>query len=179
MQLEEKTNTISVPKEAGVPGLIETVRTILRLSRVMNVEINHRGVVTYRRFVPVGEPGGAPVIDFAGLSPNGVIRNSVVKELPYERPGCHAPDLIFSMFDAVRDDGYFPICFVTGADTTLWRWYAHSAGLEAPERDVFYGYPLFFDRMIPDDVLILCAGYDRNATIGDTLASFKLALVIP
>ena len=178
MQYVEEKKTVVVPKNVGPDGFVLALKNIIKIPRVQRVEILANGTVEYTYFKREGAPGASLSIDFETLAPSAVVRNTQMRELELVEQDT-APVVVCRMFRAVRVEGLVPISFVTGADSAFWKWHdkAGMSGLDdAP--DSAYGLPLLQDRYIPDDVLVLCAGYDRNSALVDTVMSFKTVMLV-
>lgn len=174
---KEVTNTIRVPANTGLAGFLHTLKEILKQPRVSTINIDARGSVTYKRHVLVteDEPEQNYGVNFDTLQPAHVIRNSHTQEfLPPS--GLPASTVIGMMFERAAREQYNPLAFVTGADTSLWRWYRYTTGHELEAGDTLFGLPLLKDRHIPDTALVLCAGYGRDAEFIDTRTSYKFEM---
>jgi len=177
MQYEEVTRTLEVPKNVGPGGFILALKQIIQLPRVQRVEIMASGKVSYTYYKQEGAPDRPLSVDFETIAPSAIVRNTEMIELPLVEEDT-APAVVCKMFRAVRVAGLVPIAFVTGADTAFWGWHSR-AGIVAPDgaKDDAYGLPLVQDRHIPDEVLVLCAGYARSSALVDTVRSFKVVML--
>lgn len=172
----EYKETIEVPKGTGRAGFILAIEQVLKLSRVQDIHIDARGKVSYTRFVAEGEEVAPLRVDFESVSPYAVIRNSEVVETSYP-DDVNAAVAVSLLFQEVSVDQLFPIAFVGGMKTDIWRWMFNSTGVTPPKiRDELFGLPLYQDRMIEDYMLVLCAGYSRNAAMLDTQKSYKIVI---
>jgi hypothetical protein len=176
MQLELVTKTIEVPKNTGPDGFMVAVKSIIRIPRVKSIEINAKGVITYSYYKIEGSPDAPMSVEFETVTAAAVIRNTDTIEIQYPQDE-PAPLIICRMFRAVRVAGLVPIQFVSGVGTSIWEWHA-SSGMDISDvRDELYGLPLVLDPHIPDEALVLCAGYDKNSTMIDAVRSFKAAML--
>jgi len=176
---KEVTATIQVPANTGREGFLHTLGEILKKPRVQHIEIDARGQVKYRRYVLDGEDDGNKAnnfgVDFDFLQPYHVVRNASLKE--FMPPGdLSAAIVVGLMFDRVGKDQMTPLAFVTGQSDALWEWYRFTTGHEIEERSTFFGLRLLTDRHIPDEVLLLCAGYGKDAAFNDTQVSYKVEI---
>lgn len=176
---KEVTGTISVPRNTGIEGFLETIRQLLRRPRVQEIRIDARGQVSFRRWAIEGEDfeanGNNFGVDLSHLKPYHIVRNAQAKEfMPDER--LSAAVVVGMMFDKAAQENLSPLAFVTGAGTTLWEWYRFTTGYKQEPSDTFFGLPLLRDRQIPDTVLLLCAGHGRNASFIDTQVSYKVEM---
>ena len=171
----EVSKTINVPPNTGIDGFLRTLRQILRKPRVQDVHINSRGSVRYVRYVREDEPEDTAGIDFDDLQPYHIVRNAELQEFmpPSELP---AAVVIGMMFDRVAQDRMHPIAFATGAASGLWDWYQYTTGHIVEARRQLFGLPVLADRQIPDSVLLLCAGFGRDASFVDTQISYKVEM---
>lgn len=174
MEYLERTDSVTVPKNAGVPGLLKFLGALLHeIPRVKEVVIKHTGQVEYTWYVPKDGSGTKTLeVQFESLKPYAIIRNASIQEVAAPDPVRAVP----ALFNACQNDRLYPICLVTGADTHLWRWAAAVYGTPDVQAETFFGYPVIQDREVPDDVLILCASYARTQHITDTYRSYKVTL---
>lgn len=184
MDYQEHTQTIRVPSNSGVDGFLRTLRDILKLSGVLDINIDARGKVTYRRAVPKTEDGTSQFnigVDFSGVQPHGVVRNAHVEEVTmYD--GVSASVVVGALCDMARTVRLHPTAFVSGANSTFWEWHKASTGLLLRNRDHLYGLPFLSDRLIPDTALLLCAGFGRDSAFKDTRNVYKVempSMVVP
>jgi hypothetical protein len=160
----ERTHAITVPKNTGVDGFLRTLRGILGLPRVRNISIDATGAVRYTRYVREDEPDSPIQVDYTGLEPWAIIRNQELEELPLP-PSTPAPSVIAFMFNRLTQDSLAPIAFATGARSEFWRWHERTSGVRLARAGMAYGLPIYTDRQIPDDSLILCAAYIKGSLI--------------
>jgi hypothetical protein len=161
---EEKTSSISVPKNTGVEGFLKTIRGILTLPRVRGIAIDVSGKVSYTRYVREGEPDTPVPVDYTGLDPWSIIRNGELEEMPYEL-GTPSTSVIAAMFNRITREGLIPVAFASGADSHFWRWHEKTSGLSLVKKTSAYGLPIYTDRQMPDYSLVLCASYVRGNLI--------------
>lgn len=174
--LKEVTNTVEVPASTGVEGFLHAVREIIKQPLVQKVVIDAKGRVSYTRLVQEGEEEVKNYgVDFGPLEPYAVIRNADTQELSYP-PNLGACDIITAMLDAVSTHGYTPICFATGINTMLWNWSHFSSGIELQSREFLSGFPIFYDRQLPDTALVLCAGVGQTRALIDTRLAVKVEM---
>lgn len=175
----EVTGTIEVPANTGIDGFVRTITELLKRPRLQEINIDARGKVSFRRFAKNGEEHGDQNnnfgVDLKDLMPSHIIRNAEVREcvLPQELP---APVIIGIMFDQAAKDRLIPLAFATGRMTTLWDWYQFTTGYRFERQDRLFGLQLLEDRQLPDTVLLLCAGYGRDAKFIDTQVSYKVEM---
>lgn len=177
MQYAEVTRSIEVPRNVGPDGFVLALKSIIRLPRVQRIEILANGTVSYTYFKLEDAPDEPLGVDFESIAPAAVVRNVDMHELELveEDP---APVVVCKMFRAARITGLVPISFVTGADSSFWAWHK-KVGVDLTDaKDTAYGLPLLLDRHVPDEVLVLCVGYDRNSALVDTVMTIK-AVMLP
>jgi hypothetical protein len=175
MDYVERTDTVEVPKNTGLPGLFKMLGALLgEIPRVKEIVIKSSGQVRYTWYSPMGAPEKALQVQFEDLMPYAVIRNTPLEEVtprfPYMR--------LSSLFLACDKDHLYPICFVTGVETRLWKWMISAFGLEYDQTEAIYGYPLLLDKSCPDDALILCASFARTNQLADTYKCYKVLLEV-
>lgn len=173
MNLELKEASVKVPKNTGIEGFMYTLRSILKLSRVQSVNMDDKGTVTYKRYVPEGEEP-AIGIDFADLQPWHLIRNAEVEELHIHSRNAAA--VLVSLLDTAVTESLYPIAFVVGANSVLWDWYLQTTGTALRTRSVLCALPIYFDKAIPNTALTLCAAYEVDAALIDTKKTFKVEM---
>lgn len=172
---KEVTDTIEVPKNTGIDGFMHTVRTLLYKPRVQEIRIDARGTITCRRYAKQNDNQRNAGVDFEGLQPGSIVRNTVIEELP-TYANVSAASVIGSLFDIVASEQLKPLAFMLGANSTLWAWYRHTSGVELRAKDTLHGLPVYADRYIPDTALIIVAGYGRDAALIDARKSYKIEM---
>lgn len=171
-QYKEITHTVNVPLNTGIPGFLRAIESILRLPRVMQLTIDATGRVDFtRQELPEEEPTIG--VDFTGLVPSHIIRGAEALEL--DVVSNLAPVAISHMFVKVTEDGLNPIAFATGANSWLWKWHKVTSNIELNRAEA-YGLPVLRDHNLPDETLVLCAGYSRAATLVDTKRVYKITI---
>jgi hypothetical protein len=171
---QEVKKSVGVPKGTGIRGFLAAIEEILKLPRLQNIEVNAKGVVTYRHFVREGEAEKPLDIDFDSLTPYAAIRNNELTELtdlpenPAEALGC--------MLDHAAADHMHPVAFVGGANTSFWSWYKRSTGQAFTSRETLFGLPFLTDRHIDDAALVLCSAFGQTTALIDTVRSYKLSI---
>ena len=180
-QLKPLEETIEVPKETGVAGLLRVLEGIVNLKRVVEVRVQATRPpvrVTYKRYVIEGEPDKPLAIDLESLSPYAVLRNGEIQE--FEGVVGPAAVVIAHLFREVSLVGLWPTAFVGGRASRFWDWHKETMGmLPSQTREDAYGLPFMTDRQVADDTLLLAASYDRAATIIDTQRAYKFLLPAP
>jgi len=178
MEYEEVKDTIQVPANTGIEGFLHTIREILRRSGVQSINIDARGMVSYRRFIPKTKDGADLRnigVSFEELQPSGIVRNANVEEVQlYDN--VNASVVVGALCDMARTIRLNPTAFVSGADTVFWEWHRATTGVSLRSRDHLYGLPFLTDRLIPDTALLLCAGYGRDASFADTRQVYKVEM---
>lgn len=180
-QLKPITETIEVPKETGVAGLLRLFEEVVRLKRVVEVHVlAHRSPVkvTYKRFAAEDEPDKPLAIDLESLSPYSVLRNGEIKE--FDGGTGPAAVVIAHLFREVSLMGLWPTALVGGRASRFWDWHKETMGMVPSQtREDAYGLPFLTDRQIEDNTLLLAASYDRTSTIIDAQRAYKLLLPPP
>lgn len=173
-ELREVTQSVDVPASTGVDGFLQAIREIIRQPRVQRVVLEASGRVTFIRLVNEGEEPNLNVA-FSHLEPYAIIRNADMRELSYP-PAMGAADVLASMFDAVNQNGFTPICFATGVNTLLYNWFYFTSNVELQTVDKLFGYPVYFDKQLPDASLVLCAGVGQTSALIDTRLSVTVTM---
>jgi hypothetical protein len=171
MDYVERSGHVVVPKNAGIKGLLKTVEAILsEIPSIQTITIGADGRVWYSWFAPEGAADKTGLeVDFTDVLPYAVIRNTRVVEVASKEPG--AQFLLLEMFTKASLEQRFPICFVAGTDSCLWRWLGMQPGVS------LFGCFIYYDAEVPDDVLILCTSYARTTSITDTDCAFKITML--
>ena len=172
---EEVTDVVEVPKNTGIDGFLQVIRTYLRVPRVQDINIDARGRVTVRRWAKPNDSERNVGVDFEALSPSGVARNAHVEEVSmYD--GANAAVVLGGLLDRCANDQLKPLAFLTGANPALWDWYKTTTGVRLRNRSALHGLPLYTDRELPDTALLLAAGYGRDAALIDARTVYKLEM---
>ena len=173
MDYEERTDEAEVPKNTGLPGLFKLLGGLLNeIPRVKEVVIKSNGKVRYTWYAPHDAPEKVLQMQFDSLKPYAVIRNTNLLEVTPRMPYM----ILSSLFMACDRDRLHPICFVSGAETKLWKLLVAHFGIEYENAESVYGYPLLLDKDVPDDALILCASFARTNQLADTYRCYKVLL---
>lgn len=173
-EYREVTESVQIPHLAGVEGFLAAIRRVLHLSRVSHVEIDIAGKVSYTRFVREEEPSHSIEINFDSVMPSAVVRNAEVQEIDLLDVQSASAALSL-MFYAAGQDHLCPVGFVTGAATVLPRWHLDTVGVRLGQ-DTVYGLPLYRDRFLPDEVLLLVCAYSRQGGLVDVKKSYKILM---
>lgn len=175
MEYREVSNSIDVPRNTGVEGFIQTVRTILRRSRVQEIRITADGKVNYRRLVH-GEQEETPLdVDLETLTPMAVARRAEVRELTLP-PSLSAAISISKMFDRFAIDQIYPIIWGVSPATVFWKWFEATSKSALHARSHAFGLPVIADRHIPDTALLLFGAINSGASLIDTTNVLKLEM---
>lgn len=172
---KEFSETVRVPKGAGIDGFLVAMKAILRRPRVQSIQVDNRGVI---KFTYIGREDERalplPDLEFETMMPMHIIRSNDVAEVTEESEASHA---VASLFRAASQEMLYPVAFAVGANSSFWKWHAVSTGVSLDaSRGEAYGYPVLYDDQIPDSVLILCAAYTRGGSMLDTRKSFKITI---
>ncbi len=164
---------MEVPREVGLEGFIRALREILKLPRVQHIHIDVRGKIEYAFFMQRGEEKRVVTMNFSTLMPMALVRNAEVAEVPgqHRTPG----NAVSSMFNAAQVAHLIPIGFVVGANSHLWDWLTHHS-MQAPSQSSFFGLPVHTDRSCPDEALILCTAFRRDAELVEMKKAFKITI---
>jgi hypothetical protein len=176
-KLREVTKSVDVPGSTGVDGFLHAIREIIKKPRVQRVVLEANGRVTYIRLVEEDDEEEELNlgVNFSHLEPYNVIRNVETRELSYP-PALGAADVLTSMFDAVSQNGFTPICFATGVNTIAYNWFYFTSGIELQNQDQLFGYPIYSDKQLPDTALVLCAGLGQTRALIDTRIAVKVEM---
>jgi len=170
----EIRRTVDVPSGTGIDGVLKTIDTILQQSRVQEVVIR-RGKVEYKRFVKKDEPEEELKIDLSTLMPWAIIRGTELQEI--QPLNANAAVVISQLFSAAGKDGYNAIALACHPQSHLWEWHGKTTSVLLSKSEA-YGLPIFMDADIPEEGLILCAAFSREARLLDTQKSYKVAIPV-
>lgn len=177
-EYQEVTDKLDVPKHAGVEGFLLAIRGILKMPRVTNISIDSRGQISYTRFARREEPRKNIQIDFDSVSPGAVIRNGQVFEIDIEPIEDNAAICVAAMFHRAATDHMFPVGWVIGGASRLPTWHARTTGVKLPG-ETAYGLPIFRDRFIPDETLLLACAYGPGGALIDARTAYKITMPAP
>lgn len=169
----EETKEIEVPPASGIPGFLRVVSDILGRSRVQEIVIS-KGKIAYRRFRKEDEPEVPLAVDLDTLMPSFVIRAGQVEELALLTDD-NAAVAVSMLFAKAHMDGLNPIALVGGRNSQFFSWHTKTTDVVLA-RDECYGLPFLADHNIPDETVLLCAGYGRRASLPDTVRSYKISI---
>jgi len=174
---QKVSKTIAVPKNVGADGFLHALKNILRVPRVQKVVIDAGGKVTYDYFKVEGSEDTVLGLDFDSLAPGAVVRTVEMQELELVEDD-KAPVVMCHLFRMCRISNLVPIALVTGANTLFWKWHdkAGVRGMEDTPHDA-YGLSILFDEIVPDEVILLCAGYSKESTLIDSVKVFKAVML--
>lgn len=172
---KELTETVDIPLNAGKEGFILGIRRILDLSRVTHFECDLKGKLRYTRFVRAEEPRKNIDYDFESVSPGAIVRNIDIEEVDSFHSLDNAAVCVAMLFFAAERDHMVPVAFVTGANPVFPEWHQRTTGVRV-SRDNAYGLPIYRDRFIPDETLLMVVAYSKDAGLIDASKSYKIAL---
>jgi len=175
-EYKEVKGTIAVPANTGVEGFLHTIKTLMARPRLQSFQVDSKGTVSFRRFVLKDEQAESAKdnygVSLEHLQPYYVVRNALIRELT-NIDGLNAASVVGVLMARAARDDMQPLSFLVNPTTLLWRWYKESTGHEWEEQGVFFGLPVLTDRYVPEEALLLCAGYGRDAAFVDTQISYK------
>lgn len=177
-EYQEVTETIDIPKHAGIEGFIAALRGVLRMPRVVSINIDARGKVAYTRYARREEPRKNIEIDFESVSPSAIIRNGHVIEIDVEDRSDNASICLALMFARAAADHMYPVAWVVGGNSRLWQWHEETTAVALPDASAF-ALPVFRDRHIPDEALLLACAYGPNAALIDAQTAYKITIPNP
>lgn len=168
----EVHRTIDVPPGSGVDGVLRTIETILKQTRVQEIHIR-RGKVEYKRYIRDDQPEDELKVDLSTLMPMAVVRNTLIEEITPLND--NAAVIISQLFAAATKDGYNAIGFACSPNSTFWAWHGRTTGVVLNQGEA-YGIPIFLDGDFPEEVLVLCAAFSREARLVDTQKAYKVTI---
>jgi hypothetical protein len=169
---EEELKTIDVPQGTGVAGLLKAIGKVLELPRVQNINID-KTKISYKRFRKPEEPEQNVELDFDSIMPWQIVRTRTVIEVNIV--SINAAVVVGQLFSLANIEGYSPVAFVTSPSTKLWTWYTATTTLVTNREDL-HGLPVLVDPHVPEEVLVLCVAYGRQATMVDVVKSYKVSI---
>lgn len=172
---EMKKETVTVPRGAGVEGLIALIRQICRYPRVQSIHIDAKSAVTFSYVSRDDERAlPSPEVEFETVLPSSIVRANTIQEVEEQANASHA---VATLFQAASKDLMFPISFVMHPGSTFWAWHSQTTKVILdPSREELYGFPLLLDDKLTSDRLVLCAGYMRGGSLLDTRKSYSILL---
>lgn len=176
MEYIEQKESVEIPKNVGVKGFLLALESILKLPRLQDINIDRFGKVHYRYFLREGESRMPLNVDFEGISPHSIVRNSKLFEVEL-REDEGASVSVARLFELAAMDHVFPVAFVAGSSTLFWSWYESSCQFRKMNRDELFGFPFLVEpRHIGENVLLLCAAHARGGALIDTQRTYKLTI---
>lgn len=172
---QEVTETQDIPKHAGIEGFILAIRSILKMPRIANINIDNKGKVTFTRYARVEEPRRQIEVDFESVAPSAIVRNGHVVEVDADSFHGNAAICVAALFSRAAQDHMYPVAWVVGANTVLPSWHALTTGVVLPTGSA-YGLPVLRDRFIPDEALILACAYGQDAALIDARQAYKVTM---
>lgn len=167
-------NSIDVKKGTGVEGFLRVIKQILKLPRLQTVTIEAKGKISYDRYI-IGSESKEPVeVGYDDLEPYSVVRNGIVDSVEFLSSN---PAVVLSLLlDRVVKDQLHPCALVTGANTILPTWFSHGTGRALFTTEYVCGLPVYLDRNIPDNVLIVGGAYTRDADLTTVQKFYRLEM---
>lgn len=173
MEYHPVRKSIDVPRGAGVDGFILAIEKILTKRNIKNINISANGKINYERMICEGEPEEDFEVDFTTVTPWAVLRNTNLVEVKLISD--NAAVSIAQLFQEMARDLLNPIGFAISQSSTFRKWHTRTTSLVL-DTDQLYGLPILYDPLIPQDVLVLCAGFGRQARLVDTKKAYKLTI---
>lgn len=172
-EYKEISESISIPKGTGIAGYIETIKKILKKPRVQEVTLKTNGYIGYRRFALENEPEDSIGMNFEDLMPYSILRGADIEELQIASDS--AAVAVAHLFSRTASEGLNPILFAGGSSSNFWEWHKDSTGVDLGKESI-YGLPYYPDPEIPNETLLLCAAYARDAALVDVKKSYKISI---
>jgi len=168
-------STVQVPPKTGVAGFLRTIETLLRLPRLQKVTIDARGAVQYTRLVLEGaeEPEDV-VVNFQGLAPYDLIRNSPITEVR-DVESLSPAELLLWLLGEVTREGSHPAVWVLHDLKELETWLNLPWFTERTSATSLLGYPLLFDADISPGMLLLGTAPKRGGELVECTQFFKIS----
>jgi hypothetical protein len=169
IEVEEQ---IEVPRSTGIPGFLRTIETILKLPRVLGISINNRGLVTYRR-VQLPEERASLGVNFDTLQPSVFIRQGQVKELLAEG---EAVSQVHQALESAALERVEVTAWVMGlGGLPLFHKWCPSLAIH---NDRLLGLPVYVDRALDDQTLVLAASHAPRAYLSDCHRFYKIGMLL-
>jgi hypothetical protein len=173
-EFKKREDSVEVPKNTGTQGFLRTIENIIGLSRVQQIVIDAKGLVSWTRYVREDEDESGLRVDFGDLAPWAIVRNRSVEELLIQN--ADAALTLAMMLDTAASDGLYPSAFVSGANTIFWKWFSQTTHYQPRANGRLMGLPFHLDRGCPDTALILCAAYESSVQLSDTERAYKIEM---
>lgn len=174
----ELTENLEVPKHAGIEGFIVALRGILKMPRIVSIAIDARGKVSFTRYARKEEPRKQVQLDFDSVAPSAIIRNGRVTEMDVDQYLNNAAVSIAAMFQRAASEHMYPVAWVIGGNSLLPIWHERTTGVQLPQESS-YGLPVYRDRHIPDEALLLACAYGPDAALIDAQSAYKITMPNP
>lgn len=180
-KLYEKKEHYSVNPATGIPGVVKTVEELLRrVPRIQSVSVSlknlksGKGIECIRHVTDPDEE--TPLrIDLGTLTPAHVLGNCEQFEEIFLHPTKPYPlEVISRMLSACNRDQLAPIAWVISGNN-FWSWLETNEIFWKNKED-FFGYTVYNDISLPQDVLVLCAADSYACNLVDTRKAYKLLM---
>lgn len=184
MELELVTAAVDIPRNTGIEGFLQMLRSLLRIKRLQEIVISvtRHGSITYKYLAERETEQTAldPCKLLENLNPMHYLQRSEMKEVGLQE-GEASPQMLLRLFRAAENDGMRPICWVVGAGSALPRWLRKGTTFTedfAYPNETLCGLPILSDRFVPDEALVLCAGHGIGSEMSDARICYKTTMVM-
>jgi len=169
-----KLITVQAELPQDVDGILDAVRRIILLGSVQTITLKDGEPITYQRIVRPGETHAPDETSasFAELTPYEVVRNIQMEEFAEGVLAQNLRDLVIEMFLRMAHEGWVVTHILMGERTKFWRELKTLPGLSRRLPN-FLGARIEYDKVLPDDVFILCGARTKHATIAEIKFALK------
>lgn len=162
-----KVVTVQTELPSDIDGILDAVREILMLGGVQSITLRDGHPIVYQRFVLKGEElrPEETSLSFAEMTPFDVVRSAEMDEWSSEDKKTPEEKLIW-MFADMSIRGWTVTHILLSEASLFWSWLGVSTAMRSIMKQ-FLGARIELDKMVPNNVFLLCGSKSRNAAISD------------
>ena len=167
-----KLITVQEELPQDVDGILDAVRKIILMGSVQTITLKDGEPITYQRVVRPGETPVEGSASFAELTPYEVVRNTPMEEFVEGQLTQDLRVCVVEMFLRMALEGWVVTHLLLGEGTKFW---SELKVLSSMSRMLpnFMGARIEYDKLLPEDVFILCGARTKHATIAEIKFSLK------
>lgn len=174
-EFKKQTNTVEIPQDAGLEGLILLLRRLLKLPKMVDLTVSALSwSIKYTRYVRDGEEESVD-LELDTVSPAGIVRRCDNEEVLLGTSEENAPKAVCLVLLTAQREQFFPIAWATGRNSIVHTWHEATCGLRV-FGNYLYGLPVVRDINLPDDSLLLLCGAVPDAELIDAKKAYKITM---
>lgn len=166
-------HTLELPKTLGLHGCLAVLGKVLRLPRLLSLEMKGNKL-RYERYCAKDEPPlSLDLSDDPGISIRAAIAAGDILEIHLDS-AFQFFKAIDAMFAAAEADQLHPVCFGVSNNSVFWSWYR--ASVDRAVRNTLYGYPIYVDSGLNEDAIFLACAYGADADLSEIRQTYKVLM---